>query len=730
MYNFKMNSKLLNWKLLFSVFASLPIVLAISHHLLNFWGLELAQEALILIATIPLLSFLIWLLLNRVWNICATITKKRWLFFFLPALIAASFLTWHFYFAPSVWHKVEIIPAPEQSAKKVELYEIKVPPGRIVKFSRINNLNGWTLQDNTLKTTSANPKPLSYSFFSPIGEAVNFLFLRSPNSRNVTIILDGEKLEVNLYHSNIGHKSVEIMTSYKLGISGKIILFAVAIMDFFAFLLLILFLWVIQEITQSIQIIEEGKREDLFFSHRTNIILLLTLALGLHILNFLTVPLIIASDSPSYLHGSIHWLQYHNLDGVPAARGPGTTFLFIPIFLIFGKNPWGIKLILHLLAIACVPVLYKLGWQFFKRRSFAFFSGLIAILMPEMYLFSNIVMSDVPNIFFVLLCSTLLISTLEIFSWKNNLAFMSASSFAVLLRPENITLLIIGACFLFIKIIWEKQSLSKNLQTLGVTVIIALIPLIYWSAHNNRMHGFFGLSNYADEVLYDGWIYFGEASGFQITDPNSSAVQKIAEALKSYDKPIGYTLVPTGWELYPTLLEYGYTEHQAIKLLGDAAKDSIRNDLNLSINLYFLKLKKAFVPEHNTLITSTFPLKDEKKTRQQDTKYFEAESATYPALIFWQRAAYDWLPEFNRYIYRSLVLFCLVIALIAMYQKKFLLWAPLITIALSRMFIPITIGIASWHYMLAGIALLLMFTFLAIQNVRGFLYFLFNPKTG
>lgn len=388
---------------------------------------------------------------------------------------------------------------------------------------------------------------------------------------------------------------------------------------------------------------------------------------------------------------------------------------------------------LHLLSIGAVPMLYALGWRLYKRRSFAFFSGLIAIFMPEMYLFSNIVMSDVPNIFFVLAYCAALLSALERFSWKNLLASMLIGSFAVLLRPENILLLVIGAGFLFLKIILEKNDLAKRLPMLGIAAALAVLPLVYWSAHNYRVYQFFGLSNYAGEVLYDGWVYFGEASRIPITDYNSSAVQEIQQALNAYDQPLGETFVPTGWELYPALIHYGDTPQQAIKLFGDAAMDSIRKNPALSLQIYSLKLKKSFIPSRNGVMEKTFiPVEENGKIvgtlPYNKTYFFASEQNIFSAFIPWQRKMYDLLPAFDRYLYRPLVFFCLGIALLALYQKQFLKWLPLIAIALSRMFIPITIGIAHWDYMLAGIAVLLTFVFLAIQITQGFLYFLFNPQ--
>jgi 4-amino-4-deoxy-L-arabinose transferase-like glycosyltransferase len=723
-----MISKRLNWKLTLAVLAGLAIVLGISHHAINFWGLEIWREALLLLLAVPVLSFLIFLFVNRVWDVCLKIERRRWLFFLFPALIVAAILTWRCYLVPSVWHTLEIIPAPGHAAGRIELYEIKLRPGKAAKLSQIQNLDGWVIEDGVLKTVSENPQPLRYSYFEKIGATTSLLFMRSPDSRDVTVILDGKKLGVSLYSLDASLQPVEMTTAYKLGIPGGLILFIVAVMDFSAFFFFILFIWVIQEIAQLVPAEERHKKNECFPSHRANLIILLTLAVILHALSFFSVPLITASDSLGYLNGAIHWLEDHNFNGVPASRGPGTTFLFIPAFLLFGTDPTGVKLTLHLFAIACVPLLYRLGWQLFKRRSFAFFSGLIAILMPEMYLFSNFVMSEVLNVFFTLAYCSLLIAALETFSWKNSSACMLTGSFAALLRPENMTLLAIGTGLLFIKIVWDKQAVRERMKILGIVFFLALLPLLWWSAHNNRVHGFFGLSNYADEVLYDGWVYFGEASGFQITDHDSPAVQAIAAAVQAYAKPLDETLVPTGWEIFPALIEHGYTEQQALKLLGDAARDSIRKDPGFALQLYFVKLKKGFTPIRSGVEEQTFiPIEENGKivgAQPYDlADYFESEQTVFFAFIPWQLKIYDWLPAFDRYVYRPLVFFCLAMALLALYQKRFFIWTPVVAIALSRMIVPITIGIAHWQYMLAGIAILLTFTFLGFETIQGFLSF-------
>jgi hypothetical protein len=336
-------------------------------------------------------------------------------------------------------------------------------------------------------------------------------------------------------------------------------------------------------------------------------------------------------------------------------------------------------------------------------------------------------MSDVPNVFFGLLFCSLLLSALETFSWKIIAAGILTASFAALIRPENVLLLVIGAGFLFIKIVCERRDSLRHFQILGAVTLLAVIPLLGWSAHNYRVHGFFGLSNYAGEVLYDGWVYFGEASGYQITNLDSPAVQSIEEVIQVYGMPADSIAAPTGWELYPLLLKHGYTGEQAIELLGDAAKDSIRKDPELSMRLYSLKLQKSFIPDAIMLITFPLP-KDGATTQPWKEEYFNEEKLLFPTLIPLQRLVYDSLRKFNRYFYYPLVIFCLGILFLAIYQKQFFVWMPVIAITASRLFVPITIGLANWRYIISGLPFLLIFLLLAIQIMGGFLSFIIKPK--
>jgi len=103
----------------------------------------------------------------------------------------------------------------------------------------------------------------------------------------------------------------------------------------------------------------------------------------------------------------------------------------------FGRNPWGLKILLHLLALACVPVSYRLGWQLGRRFWFAFIAGLITALIPDLYFYSGFVLSEVPHFFFGLLFCTLLLSALETMTAGWLIAALLVGSFSVLVRSES-----------------------------------------------------------------------------------------------------------------------------------------------------------------------------------------------------------------------------------------------------------------------------------------------------
>jgi hypothetical protein len=328
-----------------------------------------------------------------------------------------------------------------------------------------------------------------------------------------------------------------------------------------------------------------------------------------------------------------------------------------------------------------------------------------------MYLYSNLVMSEVPNIFLGLAFFVLIIPALESFAWPWLIASMLMGAFNVLARPENLLMLAAAMLFVITKGIWEitKQEASSLplkagsiLFRLGVTILVGILPLLWWSAHNYRVHGFFGLSDYAGEVLYDGWIYFGESSHISITDPNSGSAQIISSIYEPQPGSVDGRDVPTGWDIYPALLKAGYTSQEAFSILGQTAIDSILRDPSLSLELLFIKLREGFVPE--TTATFTFELPGEVSTPSElKSLYFDEENMRIPGLIRLQRISYGVMSFWYERLYQVWIWVCLAGLVLVLYRKPFFLWFPLAAFTAIRIFFPTVLGISHWRYILSGI---------------------------
>ncbi len=303
--------------------------------------------------------------------------------------------------------------------------------------------------------------------------------------------------------------------------------------------------------------------------------------------------------------------------------------------------------------------------------------------------------------------------------------------------------MIIGTGFLLLKDVGIPQNrlaadrqppgvylqLLANLRKLGPVLILAALPIIMWSAHNYRLHGFFGLSNYADVVLYDGWIYYGEASKIPITDQGSPAVRAIAEAYQSYDSADETVVVPTGYETYPALIQYGYSDKEAISLLGQAAKDSIRKHFDLALKLLLIKIEDSLIPEMHALHAHTFPTPEEQVALQPEA-YFLEERNYFPELVYLQRGIYDLFQLWYRYFYAPLVWTGLGVMFLCLYRKPFMVWAPVVVITASRIFIPIIAGLGNWRYILSGIIFLMIFNLAGIDSIMKFTGLVFRPQSG
>jgi 4-amino-4-deoxy-L-arabinose transferase-like glycosyltransferase len=708
-----------------TIAASTAVVLSLAHHQLNFWGLAWYQQALCVLVGFPIVIVPIYHFLKLTWARGATLSTKRWLIFLLPAVIASGILAWRITLSPFIWHQLEIFPDFQPDISEVRIIEIKLPQGSRIPFADIDRLGGWRIADDTLVADGSNPEPLTYSFRGPIDKPVRITFISLPESPAVSISLDGLISAVVPEGDPGSLKVVNLPVRYRFGVPSGIAMSVIIGIDLLAFLFLFTVLFLAQEIAQSYQPPHRNKQH-IPSLHLTSILILIGLGFSLHSLNLLAVPLVVVGDSTSFLDGALHWVKNLNLDGVSSSRGPGVSMLIIPVMAIFGRNPWGLKIYLHLLAMACIPLCYLLGWQLSGKRWFAFLSGSIAVLTPDLYLYSNLVMSEIPNIFFGLAYLVVLVLALETFQWTWLISSMVIGAFTALVRPENIVMFAVGILFLIVKgflVIRNQQYKSKPinlLSMLGLSIFIGILPLFWWSAHNQRVYGFFGLSDYAGEVLYDGWIYFGESSHIPITDQDSSAARIISSNYVHHPRSADDTDAPTGWDVFPALVNAGYSQQQAFAILRQTAIDSILRNPTLALELLFIKIREGFVPE--TTATFTIDLPGESSPPDPwKSAYFDEEILIIPFLKSLQQADYVLMDYWYIHGYQLWIWICLTALGLCLYRRPFFLWAPLVVLTAIRILFPTIMGLSHWRYVLSGILPLQLFALAGFHSLAIFM---------
>jgi len=690
------------------------VTASLSHHLFSIWekkGIWIILDFLLLT---PLTAWIFSKLSPRFSSAFQRMKSKQKLFL-SSAFVLGSFATFLSFRAPISYQTITITPQIAQS-QRVELLEIKVG-GDVLPVEPQAVENGWSLKDSVL-SANRDSQSLQMTFQGKVNAKITVLFNSSPEGGKVLLSYGNQKEIVDLSSPALQQRLITLHCNYR-SISRWLFIPFLAIADIFSFSLLFLLIFLLQEEGQKHLVEDPHER---FPSQRASITILIVLACLLHLLNALAVPLIVSSDSPHYLQGAVHLLKYGNFDGVSLFCGPGTTFFFAPVLLLFGRNPWGMKLFLHLIAIACVLLAYRLGWQLSKKRWVAFCIGFATMLLPDLYYYSNFIMSDLINIFLVMLFTSLLLEASEKYSFVHVLLPLLVASFATLLRAENLLLLPIGVVYLgfqpgmdWLKVNMHKKNAqpqshnARSLTILFLALLISLLPLLWWSCKNLQLNGYFGVRNSGGTVLYDGWVYYAEASGIDFQDDDSPAVQEIEHWIDIY--PIEDTEkenVATGGKIYPSLIKAGHSPQEAFDLLEQAALDSIKANYRWIPKIVELKLKDAFKPRIYHMFT--YPL-DGESTQPAEVyaEFFNTNNVTVPFLINTQRAFYEIFQNHLAKIYRFFTLFALVAALFSLYRKPFLQWFTLVVIVLTRIFISNLISIAMWRYTMAGIVFLVVF---------------------
>lgn len=679
-----------------SVLIGIFLFFGVMHHLANYWELPARQMLSRLVVLLPIFIGATAFLFRRFEPFVRRVPRLTLAVYLLAATVGGGFLTWRLYRLPASYQRLIITPLNGQ----VGLIEVKsdsVP----ISFEKAAIESGWQSRDGVYYA-GPEAQSLLLSFKAPANRPITLLFLTSPQGGGVQVKLNAQAPRlVTLSSSSSGQAILRLSSDYR-GIAGRAFEFLLVLFSLSTFSTLIFALLMIQDLGQK----KLPARSLHIKAHVRNLLLLMALGLGVYSFNALTVPLAINPDTPGYLEGSLHLLKYGNLDRASTYRGPGTTFLFAPVMFLFGNNGWGIKILLHLIAFACLFPAYFLGWQLSKHQGVAFASGLIAVFSPDLTTYASIVMSDVPNIFFVLTFLTLLVFVLQKPGSKWVYLTLVIGSFAVLLRPENLVILAIGILSLLISAVheWRRKAKAdfRAFFTIGLASFIAIVPILWWSAHNQRLHGFFGLSNYFGEAFYDGWVYYGDALGVDFSNPDSPAVQAIREAIKAH--PIQITDrkgVPTGWEIYPALLSAGYTPNQAFDVMKRAALDSILNNPALAIEILFNKYQRGLTPYMEQIVT--YPLPDEELFgRTLHNEYFYEQALNLPSLIRLRRQIDSFLRTGYPLLYPGWVLFVLLAVFLSLFRAPWPVLSTHVGIVIYRILAPLAIGAALWRFVLPG----------------------------
>ena len=580
-----------------SAFLGLAVALSAGRYALNLW--DLAWRSVIFYTTLLTLisggCSLAVLKVGRRWFTGLERSKKTaWLVAALAVgclLLAGSLLAGKDRSLPASQHILEINAV--ETPREIRLLEIHAPNGERVRFEDTSHSPNWEESDNIFIAPSDGHTWLRYPFESKVGEHVEILFETFPDGGSITANLDGRALKpVNLREDPGGYAMLYVpVERTSLPAAVRLVIYGFDLLAFsWVALILLVFVFV--------------------YGERRPIALLgVLLAAGLffHILSMLTTPLKVYPDSHGYLMGAQYLAKNWTFDGLPLYRPLGWSLLFGPFFMVFGRNPWGIKLFLHFLGLGCVFLAYGIGWQLVRKHWFAFLCGFSVIMTPDIVIYSNVALSELLMAFLVLLFMYFGLKYLTGSGLRWLYFSLITGIFLVLLRLENLALVLVFGLLVigqFLQSCRQGQQPALSIRRFGSHIIIvgilAALPVTGWLLLRRVATKDADMAHYNQVVWYDAWIYFGEAYDFPITDHNSLAVQTIQQAYTMQEEAgkragadesakFGNT-----WYDYANLTLSGYTPGEAAEIMYRAAMDSIIKSPWRTIQLYLLKLETAF----------------------------------------------------------------------------------------------------------------------------------------
>lgn len=170
---------------------------------------------------------------------------------------------------------------------------------------------------------------------------------------------------------------------------------------------------------------------------------------------------------------------------------PGYPAIISIVYHLFPENIYAVKILNGLFFFFSIVFFFLIVMQLTNQVFLSFISSMFLLLNQHLLSYSFIIMSDIPFIFFSLLCILILLkSDFKKTVFKNYLFFILIISIAISIhiRSIGVALFLSVLVFLMIKKLWP-YALS-----LGVSIIVSVLP---WILRNKMLGG----SSYLNQLM-------------------------------------------------------------------------------------------------------------------------------------------------------------------------------------------------------------------------------------
>lgn len=216
--------------------------------------------------------------------------------------------------------------------------------------------------------------------------------------------------------------------------------------------------------------------------------------------------------------------------------------LFVSLFYFFHTPLWFIPMVQNLITVVNAILVYRIGKLFLSRRS-----GMIAALMfglePFHLYHSNIVMSETPYLFFLLL-SILIFGQWYIGgeeTWRPIMLGITLG-LTTLARPNVIFLPVIFVAFIVFR--WYKKERPRAqpfpLRSIILSLLCMFFVILPWSLRQKQVFGSYRLTNLDTAILYTRVFPVVKADEWQVSagDAYKRLMAELPEKIPNFDQNV------------------------------------------------------------------------------------------------------------------------------------------------------------------------------------------------